>query len=82
MEGALQYLNAHMSPVISLPTGSEERGVLCVGSIPVAILPLCQDMKSIALLLHQNECSWVVKITNTSEAVYSGHNTPLGPHTE
>ena len=32
-----------------LPTGSEERGVLGVGSIPVAILPSCQDMKTIAL---------------------------------
>ena len=28
--------------------GSEEREVLCVGSIPVAILPICQDMKTIA----------------------------------
>ena len=32
-----------------LPTGSEERGVLGVGSIPVAILPSCQDMNTIAL---------------------------------
>ena len=32
-----------------LPTGSEERGVLGVWSIPVAILPSGQDMKSIAL---------------------------------
>ena len=32
-----------------LPTGSEEREVLGVGSIPVAILPSCQDMKPIAL---------------------------------
>ena len=32
-----------------LPTGSEEREVLGVGSIPVAILPSCQFMKSIAL---------------------------------
>ena len=28
-----------------LPTRSEERGVLGVGSIPVAILPSCQDVK-------------------------------------
>ena len=35
---------------ILLPTGSEERGVLRVGSIPVAILPSCQNMK----LLHQS----------------------------
>ena len=33
-----------------LPTGSEERGVLGVGSIPVAILPSCQYMK----ILHFN----------------------------
>ena len=32
-----------------LPNGSEERGVLGVESIPVAILPSCQDMKTIAL---------------------------------
>ena len=32
-----------------LPTGSEEREVLGVGSIPVAILPSCQDMKTITL---------------------------------
>ena len=30
---------------ILLPTGSEEREVLVVGSIPVAILPSCQYMK-------------------------------------
>ena len=33
-----------------LPTGSEEREVLGVGSIPVAILPSCQYMK----ILHYN----------------------------
>ena len=32
-----------------LPTGSEEREVLGVGSIPVAILPSCQDMETITL---------------------------------
>ena len=32
-----------------LPSGSEEREVLGVGSIPVAILPSCQDMKTIIL---------------------------------
>ena len=32
-----------------LPTGIEERGVLGVGNIPVAVLPSCQDMKTIAL---------------------------------
>ena len=30
---------------ILLPTGSVERGVLGVGTIPVAILPSCQNMK-------------------------------------
>ena len=32
-----------------LSTRSEEREVLGVGSIPVAILPPCQDMKSVEL---------------------------------
>ena len=32
-----------------LPTGSEERGVLGVGSIRFAILPSCLDVKNIAL---------------------------------
>ena len=32
-----------------LPTGSDERGVLGVGCIPVAILRSCQDMKTVAL---------------------------------
>ena len=32
-----------------LTNGSEEREVLGVGSIPVAILPSCQDMKTIAI---------------------------------
>ena len=32
-----------------LPTGSEEREVLGFGSIPVTILPSCQDMKIIAI---------------------------------
>ena len=36
------------SGVYLLPTGSEERGVLGVGSIPVTILPSCQDMEAIA----------------------------------
>ena len=35
-----------------LPTGSEEREVLGVGSIPVPILRSCQNMKIIALQLH------------------------------
>ena len=32
-----------------MPTGNEEKEVLGVGSIPVAILPSCQDVKTIAL---------------------------------
>ena len=42
-----------------LPTGTEEREVLGVGSIPVAILPSCQDMhmETIALELHNHEYS-------------------------
>ena len=42
------YMNMyiHVSLYIYLlPTGSEEREVLGVGSIPVAILPSCQYMK-------------------------------------
>ena len=35
-----------------LLTGSQEREVLGVGSIPVAILPSCQNMEIIALQLH------------------------------
>ena len=31
-----------------LPIGSEEREVLGVGSIPVGILPSCDDMKTVA----------------------------------
>ena len=52
-----------------LPTGSEEREVLGVGSIPFAILPSCQDMKTFALLMHKHQYSWVVKIRYTSKAV-------------
>ena len=40
--------NFDVSPYL-VPTGSEERGVLGVGSIPVTILPSCLDMKTIAL---------------------------------
>ena len=32
-----------------LPTGSEESGVLGVRNIPVAILPSCQNMKTMGL---------------------------------
>ena len=34
---------------VLLPTGSEDREVLGFRSIPFAIIPSCQDMKSIAL---------------------------------
>ena len=37
--------------VILLPTGSEEREVLGVGSIHVALLPSCHNIKIIALQL-------------------------------
>ena len=40
-----------------LPTGSEKRGVLGVGNIPVAILPSCHNMK----LLHHN-CKNIEKV--------------------
>ena len=33
-----------------LATGSEERGVLEVGSNPVAIIPSCQDMKTCIIM--------------------------------
>ena len=59
-----------------LPTGSEEREVLGVGSIPVAILPSCHDMNPIALHLHEHEYSWVVKIRSTSEAVLRSQYSP------
>ena len=52
-----------------LPTGSEEREVLGVRSIPVAILFSFQDMKTIALYLHKQEYSCVVKKRNTSDAI-------------
>ena len=42
-------LGLTMKGIFLLPTGSEEREVLGFGSIPVAILPSCQDMKIIAL---------------------------------
>ena len=44
---------------------TDETGVLGVGggvSIPIAILPSCQDMKTIALQLHKHEHSLVVHL--------------------
>ena len=35
--------------MLLLPPRSEERGVFGMGTIPVAILPSCQDMKTIAV---------------------------------
>ena len=66
-----------------LPTGSEEREVLAVGSIPAAILLSCQNVRNVALLLHKHAYSWVVKV-RTSARQYLGHNTytALGHHTE
>ena len=45
--------------IMLLPTRSEERGMLGVGSIPVSIIPSFQDMKTIALYLHKHEFRWV-----------------------
>ena len=63
------WLEGRNFNLTSLPTRSEERGVLGVGSIPVAILPSCQDMRTIVLQMHKHEYSWAVKIRNASEAV-------------
>ena len=54
---------------VLLPTGSEERGVLELGSIAAAIPPSCQHMQTIALHLLYCEYSWVVKLRNTSQAI-------------
>ena len=54
--------------VCLFPTGSEEREVLGIGSISVAILPSCQVIKTIAFYVHKQEYSWAVKIRNRSEA--------------
>ena len=66
---------------ILLPTRSEKRGVLGVRSIPVAILLPSQNVRNVALLLRKHAYSWVVKI-RTPQRQYSGHNTPLGHHTD
>ena len=66
----------HIHPHHLLPTGSEEREELWVGSTPVAKILSCQYMKTIALQLHKHEYSWVVKIRTTSEAVLRPHYTP------
>ena len=66
----------HWEDMVLLPTRSEEREVLGVGSIPVAILPSCQHIKTIVLSLHKHASSWIVKIRNTSEAVLRPQYTP------
>ena len=48
------YIYKYIS-IYLLPTGSEEREVLGVGVIPVAILPSRQDMKTVALLLNKHK---------------------------
>ena len=48
-----------------LSTESEEREVLGIESIPVAILPSCQYMKTMTLSLHKHEYGWIVKLRNT-----------------
>ena len=40
-------MGPHWGVHIKLPTGSEERGVLAVGNVPVAILPSCQNIKQL-----------------------------------
>ena len=64
------------SKEVLLPTGSEERGVLWVGSISVTILSSCQNMKTKALYLRKHKYSWVVKIRNISEAILRPQYTP------
>ena len=52
-EGRSEYFRLcsplQMFLIMLLPIGSEEKGVLGVGSIPIAILPSCQDMETVAL---------------------------------
>ena len=63
-----------------LPIGSEKRGVLGIGSIPVAMMPSCQEMKNIAVELHKHEYSWVLKVRNTSDVVFRQQYTPCPPY--
>ena len=59
-----------------LPTGSDERGILGVGSISTAILTSCQYMTNIGVKSHKNRYNWVVELRNTSEAVFRPQYTP------
>ena len=54
----LSISNRNINLGTLLPTGSEEREVLGVASIPVAILPSCQDRKSIALSCRDMNIVW------------------------
>ena len=56
-------------------------GELGAGSIPVAVLPSCQDMKTIALQLHKHENSWVEKTDLLQLVMYDGLVEYYGPHT-
>ena len=57
MKGVKDYL--HQCHLYLLPTGSEEREILWVGSIPVAILISCQDMKILHYnCIHMNIVGW------------------------
>ena len=79
----VRHITSHTSLIITPllpPTGSVEKGVLRVGSIPVAILPSCQHMKPIVLQLHKHENSCVVKIRNTSEAILGPQYSPWPSH--
>ena len=64
-----------------ISTGSEEREVMRIWSISVAILPSCKYLKKIAVYLHKHEYSLAVKKRNTYMQ-YSGSNIPLGHHTD
>ena len=70
------YSESEPLTLILLPTGSDEREVLGVESIPVAILPSCQNMETIALSLLKHAYNWVVKIRNTSETVLRPQYSP------
>ena len=64
-----------------ISTGNEEREVMGIWSISVAILPSCKYMKNIAVYLHKHEYSLTVNKGNTYMQ-YSGPNIPLGHHTD
>ena len=63
--------------IFLLPTGSKEREVLGVGSVPVAIFASCHNVEDIASYLYKHVYRWVVKIRNTSEAVLGAPIQPF-----